>query len=67
MKIKLRPDRMTRDERWLALLSRQPLDRIPVYGLASGFAALNCGLTISEYYNKPEKVFAWEYPVFARS
>jgi len=35
MKIKLKKGRMTRDERWLALLNRQPLDRIPVFGFAA--------------------------------
>lgn len=48
---------MTADERWLALLNRRPLDRIPVYGLASGFSAVNCGLPIDEFYNMPEKAF----------
>ena len=57
MDIKLRKDRMTADERWIALLNRQPLDRIPVYGFASGFSAIHCGFTIGEYYNSPEKAY----------
>lgn len=57
MEIKIRKDRLTRDERWIALLNRQPLDRVPVYGFAQGFSAVHCGLTIAEYYNNPEKAF----------
>jgi len=57
VKINLRKDRMTKDERWIALLNRQPLDRIPVYGFAMGFSTVHCGSTIAEFYNKPEKAF----------
>jgi len=46
----LRQDRMTKDERMRALLKRQPLDRIPVYGLIGGFAALNIGRTVEDIY-----------------
>jgi len=46
----LRQDRMTNEERMIALLKRQPLDRIPVYGIIGGFAALNVGYTISDLY-----------------
>jgi uroporphyrinogen decarboxylase len=57
MDIKIRKDRMTKDERWTALLNRQPLDRIPVYGFAMGFFTVPRGLAIGEYYNNPEKAF----------
>ena len=57
MKINIRKDKMTRDERWLAMLKRQPLDRIPVHGFSQSFSAVHCGLTISDAYNNPEKVF----------
>jgi uroporphyrinogen decarboxylase len=57
MKISIKKDRMTKDERWLAMLNRQPLDRIPVHGFAQGFSAVHCGLTIADVYNKPEKAF----------
>ncbi len=57
MRISIRKDRMTKDERWLAMLNRQPLDRIPVHGFAQGFSAVHCGLTIAEVYNRPERAF----------
>jgi len=55
MKIDLRKDRMTRDERWKALLNRQPLDRVPVFAFGGGFFTVHRKLTIDEYYNNPEK------------
>lgn len=48
---------MTKDERWLALLNREPLDRIPVFGFAWGFSAVHCGLTVADAYNQPKKLF----------
>ena len=39
------------------MFNRQPLDRIPVHGFAQGFSAVQCGLTIADVYNKPEKAF----------
>jgi len=48
----LRRDRMTRDERMIALLNRQPLDRVPVWGMMAGFAALNVGYTIADAYGR---------------
>lgn len=47
---------MTRDERWLAMLNRQPLDRIPVHGFALGFCTVHCGLSIADAYTKPAKI-----------
>ena len=60
----LRQDRMTKDERMIALLKRQPLDRIPVYGIIGGFAALNIGYTITDLYGdftgqKSRDSFEW--------
>jgi len=57
MEINIRKDKMTKDERWLAMLNRKPLDRIPVHGFAQSFSAVYSGLTIAEAYNSPEKVF----------
>lgn len=57
MEINIRKDRMTKDERWKALLNRAPIDRIPVFGFAPGFSAVQCGLTIAEVYNEPRKNF----------
>jgi len=57
MKIDIRKDRMTKKERWLALLNHEPLDRIPFYGLAMGFSTFNQGNTIADLYNKPKKNF----------
>ena len=47
----LRQDKMKKDERMKALLDRQPLDHIPVYGIIGGFAALNVGYTLQEMYS----------------
>ncbi|MFC1919920.1 uroporphyrinogen decarboxylase family protein [Chloroflexota bacterium] len=60
----LRQDKMTKDERIIALLKRQPLDRIPVYALMAGFAALNVGYTIEDQYSittgqKSRDAFTW--------
>lgn len=54
MEIKLRKDKMTREERWQALLNRQPMDRIPVYALYMGFATVNAGLPLVDWYNNPQ-------------
>lgn len=39
------------------MLNRRPLDRVPVHGLATGFATVHCGLSIADAYNNPEKFF----------
>jgi uroporphyrinogen decarboxylase len=57
MNFNLQPDRMTKDERWMAMLNRQQLDRIPVHGFATGFAAIHCGLTIADGYKDPQNFF----------
>jgi len=61
---------MTKDERWLALLKRQPLDRLPFFAWALGFSAIYCDLPIADVYNTPKKtqdavnrttaVFGWQ-------
>lgn len=53
----LKPDRMSRDERMVALLKRQPLDRIPVFGFLLGFPAVNVGYAIADMYSDPQKAF----------
>ena len=44
-------DKMSSQERMTAVLSRQPVDRVPFYSLAFGFCTLNCGYTIADAYN----------------
>ncbi|MDD5093337.1 MAG: uroporphyrinogen decarboxylase family protein [Dehalococcoidia bacterium] len=46
----LRQDRMTSDERLVALLNRKPVDRVPIYPLAVGFSVVNAGFTIFDAY-----------------
>jgi len=53
----LRQDSMTKDERMIALLNRQPLDRVPVWGFSIGFPAVNVGYAISDMYSDPQKAF----------
>ncbi|MBA7687059.1 Uroporphyrinogen decarboxylase [subsurface metagenome] len=48
---------MTKNERWVALLNREPMDRIPVLGAALGFAVVNAGLSIVDFYNDPQKSY----------
>jgi uroporphyrinogen decarboxylase len=57
MEIKLKKDRMTKDERWDAILSGKKPDRIPVWGWALGFAVVNQGLSIVDFYNDPKKSY----------
>jgi len=58
MKINLRKDRMNAWERWAALLSRKPLDRVPVFGFhMGGFSSVYTGLSIADSYNNPQKAF----------
>jgi len=53
----LKQDKMTSSERWVALLNRQPLDRVPIVGLALGYSGLNVGYTIGDMYTDPQKTF----------
>jgi len=56
----IRQDQMTKDERMTALLNRQPLDHVPVYGIIGGFAAVNVGYQIADTFgNKGFEAFAW--------
>lgn len=57
MKINIRKDRMTKEERWMAMLNREPLDRVPVFAFAGGFSAIHCGLTLADAYNQPQRLF----------
>ena len=57
MKINIKKDRMTKNERWLALLNKQPMDRVPFYAFAMGFSTVNAGYTIVDLYNDPKKNF----------
>jgi uroporphyrinogen decarboxylase len=57
MEIKRKKDKMTRGERWIALLNKKAMDRIPVFGFFAGFATLNAGLSIADYYNNPQKSY----------
>jgi len=41
----------------MALLKREPLDRIPVWGSVVGFSAINVGYTIADMYSDPQKAF----------
>lgn len=52
-----RQDRMTEKERLEALLSRQPIDRVPFGMFAFGFSAINVGYPISVWHSEPEKSF----------
>jgi len=54
MEINIRKDRMTKYERLLAILNRQPTDRVPAWGFAMGFTTLHCGLSIADAYNNPK-------------
>ncbi len=54
---KLRKDRMTKNERWVALLNRRPLDRVPVCGFTGGFSLVHTGLSIADFYNDPRKSY----------
>ena len=50
-------DRMTEKERLEALLSRQPIDRVPLCLYAFAFSTINVGYSTSVWYTEPEKSF----------
>jgi uroporphyrinogen decarboxylase len=52
-----RKDRLTEKERFEALLKRQPVDRVPFFMWALGFASVNTGNPKSFTYTDPEKSF----------
>ena len=54
----LRQDRMTSDERIIALMNRRPTDRIPFgYRIFTGFSALNTGYTVYDMFTDMKKCF----------
>jgi len=54
----LKQDKMTRDERMIALMKRQPIDRIPFgYRNFTGFSAFNCGYTMADMFTDVQKCF----------
>jgi len=57
LKINLRKDRMTRNERWKALLNKKPTDRVPVWGWAMGFPVVQTKLSIADFYNNAQKSY----------
>jgi len=57
MEIDIKKDKMTKNERWEALLNRKPMDRVPVWGWSLGFATVNTGLSIVDFYNDPQKSY----------
>ena len=56
IKVPLR-DRMTSAERVSALLSGQPIDRVPFFHFNIGFCARNVGYPLATMYSDPEKSF----------
>jgi len=57
MEINIKKDKMTKDERWGAILQRKPVDRVPVWGWTLGFAVVNYGLSIVDFYNDPKNSY----------
>jgi uroporphyrinogen decarboxylase len=51
----MRKDRLTDQERMEALWARQKPDRVPIVPLALGFAALNVGYNLNDFYAEPKK------------
>jgi len=56
----LKQDKMTPNERWVALLNKQLLDRVPIVGGGLGFPGLNVGYTMWDMYTGPQKTFSTE-------
>jgi|GEM_PF-6825318 len=50
-------DKMTANERWIALFNRKPVDRVGIEGLSLGFSGINCGYSIYDMYYDAEKNF----------
>lgn len=57
MKIDIRKDKMSRDERFVALLNRREMDRLPVWGSIYGFSTVNAGFTLNDFYHNPQKSY----------
>ena len=51
----LKPDRMSPDERLIALMKGKPLDRVPFMPFILGFSARNVGISLASFYSDPEK------------
>lgn len=51
----IRQDRMTHQERMQALLDYRKPDRVPIFGMGSGFAMINCGYRLTELQTDPQK------------
>ena len=49
MEINIKKDKMTRNERWDALLNHKPMDRVPVWGWAMGYPVVQTGLSIADF------------------
>ena len=49
--------RMTIADRICALMSGQPIDRVPFFPFTLGFCAQNVGYSLESFYNDPEKCF----------
>ena len=56
VEIKIRKDRMTKYERWQAMMNRRRPDRVPVFSFGLGFSTLYAGLSIVDAYTNPAKV-----------
>jgi len=54
-------DKMTDDERAMAVFTGQPVDRVPVAAIGMGFNAVNVGYSIYDYYYDMEKAYdCWQ-------
>jgi uroporphyrinogen decarboxylase len=56
-----RQDKMIPVERMKALLAGKPIDRVPLFLFAVGFAARNAGYPIASIFDDPEKSFWAQY------
>ena len=52
-----RQDKMTENERWDALVNRQPIDRVPLFLASLGFSLRNVGQSVMKAYQDPEMSF----------
>ena len=50
-------EKMSSEQRLSSLLNRRAIDRIPFFSFSQGFATLNVGYSIADYYNNPQKSF----------
>lgn len=60
--MELRQGKMAHQQRMQALYNYQKPDRVPFWGLASEFAMINCGYTLTDLQTDPQKAFnAWQW------